>query len=84
MPSTSTVATTAWEHVVSAEVVGNCVALRVLSIAVVEACAVLIDNVLGVEVGNADGEFGDVALHMPLLCRNVSHQREVEVWSYSG
>lgn len=40
---------------------------------------VLMDKVLARAVGNADGELGDVALHMPLLCRNTSHHSDVEV-----
>lgn len=84
VPLTDTVTTTAWQHVVSLADVGVDAVLVVLLTAVAVACAVLIDNVLGFEVGNAEGELGDVALHMPLLCRKVSHHREVEVWSYSG
>lgn len=58
------------------------VVLAMSLIVATEACVgmrVLMDKVLGRGVGNADGELGDVALHMPLLCRNTSHHSDMEV-----
>lgn len=45
---------------------------------------VLTDSVLARDVGNADGEFVEAALQMPLAWRKDSHHVSVEAWSYSG
>lgn len=77
-PLTDTVAMTL-EHVAVAFIR---VVLAMSLIVATEVCVgmrVLMDKVLARAVGNADGELGDVALHMPLLCRNTSHHSDVEV-----